>query len=388
MNNEYIEIIKKLGLTILGGVDDNFKGNTKLTLIDNEGYKYFLSIANLRHTIKRNGILAKYFNNNPYTKDNIENYILKNNLPITIKEFNVSNATSNIKLICNVHNVEFEKTWNNIKNGLYSCNICIEESRRCTNGLKHSYEYIKEQFEKMDLKLLSKEYKDNESKLEFVCNNHKDKGSQYKSWGNIILKKHPCIYCSKELLKQEQYEIAKEKFFKEFNTSYSDKLILLDEYKGSKYKLKLHCKICNTTFHQREDHLFNGHISCECKVKSLGEHLIKEWLQKNNINFIQQYRIKDCRNKKPLPFDFAILNNKGDLLFLIEFQGKQHYIETGWTQDAKKSKESFIMQQINDNMKRDYCKTNNINLVEIGYFQIPKIESILLDLCIKNNLFN
>ena len=46
-------------------------------------------------------------------------------------------------------------------------------------------------------------------------------------------------------------------------------------------------------------------------------------------------------------------------------------------QEGWQSKEIFENQQINDQRKRDYCKRNNIKLIEIWYYEVDNIEEIL-----------
>ena len=65
--------------------------------------------------------------------------------------------------------------------------------------------------------------------------------------------------------------------------------------------------------------------------------------------------------KKPLRFDYAIIENKSVKL-LIEYHGIQHY-RAGWNE----SEEEFQKRLAHDEMKRLYCKQNNIHLYEIKY---------------------
>ena len=70
-------------------------------------------------------------------------------------------------------------------------------------------------------------------------------------------------------------------------------------------------------------------------------------------------------NKGKLRFDFAIFNKENQLIKLIEFQGRQHFEETKlWNNDNK----------IHDEYKREYCKKHNIELLEIPYYDINKID--------------
>jgi hypothetical protein len=145
----------------------------------------------------------------------------------------------------------------------------------------------------------------------------------------------------------------------------------------------LYCNDCKTEFEQTPAHLLEGHLGCGCMQKSIGEDLINKYLFDNKVNYKRQFRIKECRNKKPLPFDFVIFNDNNEIHCLIEFQGKQHYTNTHWSSDENESLKSFEELQINDNIKRNFCLEHNIKLIEIPYWEISKIKRILDKVIIK-----
>lgn len=62
-------------------------------------------------------------------------------------------------------------------------------------------------------------------------------------------------------------------------------------------------------------------------LSSRGEIKIHEILEKNGLVFKEEYSFEGLNspNGKPLRFDFAIFDDDGNVDFLIEFQGKQHY---------------------------------------------------------------
>lgn len=98
---------------------------------------------------------------------------------------------------------------------------------------------------------------------------------------------------------------------------------------------------------------------------SRGEIKIEEILKKSGIPFQEEYSFPDLysSNGRPLRFDFAIFDDDDNLLFLIEYQGIQHYIaksKFGGNSGLKK-------QQYNDMLKREYCRKHNIILVAIPY---------------------
>ena len=98
---------------------------------------------------------------------------------------------------------------------------------------------------------------------------------------------------------------------------------------------------------------------------SRGEIKIAEILQMNNLIFKEEYEFPDLKspNGIPLRFDFAVFDDDGNLDFLIEFQGKQHYQPVSKFGGSR----GLYQQQFNDNQKRQYCLLHNILLIEIPY---------------------
>ena len=105
--------------------------------------------------------------------------------------------------------------------------------------------------------------------------------------------------------------------------------------------------------------------SCGCINYSIGEKNIKEILDKNNINYIKEYAIKELNNKR---FDFAIIENN-KIVRLIEFDGRQHYESSPiWDKCC-----SLEERQNRDFIKNEYAKNNNIPLVRIPYWERDNI---------------
>lgn len=98
---------------------------------------------------------------------------------------------------------------------------------------------------------------------------------------------------------------------------------------------------------------------------SRGEMKIHEILEQSGLKYKMEYSFEGLTssNGKPLRFDFAIFDDDGNLDFVIEYQGKQHYEPS-----AKfGGKRGFYQQQFNDNKKRRFCALNDIKLIEIPY---------------------
>lgn len=96
----------------------------------------------------------------------------------------------------------------------------------------------------------------------------------------------------------------------------------------------------------------------ECSGSS-AENKIDHILKSVNVRAQREISLGDIRNKKSLRFDFWL----PDLQVAIEYQGKHHYEPIKFWGGAKKFKEI----QANDQIKRDFCKSNGYTLLEIPY---------------------
>ena len=126
----------------------------------------------------------------------------------------------------------------------------------------------------------------------------------------------------------------------------------------------------------------NGRRCPICK-ESHGERKIREYLTKNNIEFIPQKTFPKLlgTGNKALSYDFYIPFKN----LLVEFQGEQHYRPVDFSsKDMEQAENNFENQQEHDRRKREYAKLNNIDLLEISYLQKDKIEEILNEILNEN----
>lgn len=369
-----LELLKqnmnKLKLKLLVDIKGKEIGtSTKMDFIDGEGFKYSLSQQNIRTTIRRNGILARYFQHNPYTFDNINNYLNANSIPLILITQNPKNATCKLEWQCTIHNIKFERSWNVIKSGSVMCPECERISfreQRC-----NTIEYAKgKALKDFDINIISDNYENNEALLDFICNKHKEKGVQHKSWGNMLTKSHPCLYCSKEKYLKNVTK-THEQFIKQVKEIHGDKYVVVSEYIKSDKHVQVYCNKCKNIFSIKASHLTSGH-GCGVCTKSKGEEQIKIILNKLGCKYIREFRFDDCRGvKKTLPFDFYM----EEFNLCIEFQGIQHFEPV----EMFGGQPQFETQQFNDNCKRKYCKDKNIYLLEIPYWDQKNIENILIN---------
>ena len=129
-------------------------------------------------------------------------------------------------------------------------------------------------------------------------------------------------------------------------------------------KMKCECLLCGSQIQVRcSDLKLGNQKSCGC-INSKGNTEIKLFLLQHNINFKTEYRFIDCKDKRPLPFDFAFFDTQDNVIAVLEYQGIQHFIceQHGWDNEEK-----FKVVQKHDQIKKQYCLEQNIKLFEITY---------------------
>lgn len=144
-----------------------------------------------------------------------------------------------------------------------------------------------------------------------------------------------------------------------------DEYEVVSEYINAHTYINIKHVKCNNTYPVRPCDFKDGNRCPYCK-RSTGEEAIIKFLEENKIAYKPQYKFKDCKDKNPLPFDFAILENQ-EVKYLIEFDGLQHFEPIEYFG----GQESFEKQKLHDKIKEEYAKNENIPLIRIN-----KIEDI------------
>jgi very-short-patch-repair endonuclease len=226
----------------------------------------------------------------------------------------------------------------------YSNETYIEKANKIHNN-KYDYSLLK--------------YDGVNKKIKIICPVH---GEFEQIADNHIRKKYGCPKCVGKGLNKEEY-------IKKFNFIFLNKYDYILLKKLIKYNsiIKVICPI-HGEFETKPYIHIRGHGCPKCK-ESKGEREIRLFLENNNIKFDYQFKFKKCKNKKELPFDFFVK----DLNLCIEFDGEQHFKAFEIFGGEKKFKEI----KINDNIKNNFCKQNNINLIRISYKDIKNINEIL-----------
>lgn len=279
---------------------------------------------------------------------------------------NVIGTNVKISLICNDCKTTFNQFISNHLQGTFSCKVCWKKDKSLT---KESFiERCKKiHNDNFDYSLV--EFTNTNDKIKLKCNKCGIIFEQ--SAGGHLYHQHKCLNCT-----HNDQRKSKEDFIKDSRKIHGDKYdYSLTEYINAYTLVSITCLTCNHIFEQ----IPRTHTSLKCgcpfcnfsKGEVICEKILKE--NKNVSKIIPQFKLKDCKQKFSLPFDFKVVlsNNK---FFLIEYQGKQHYEAIPFFG----GEESFVKQQKRDNIKMEYCKKNDIKLLIIKYTE-TEIRSIIND---------
>jgi very-short-patch-repair endonuclease len=178
-----------------------------------------------------------------------------------------------------------------------------------------------------------------------------------------------CFFCSIDDKKR-----TKEELINELNIIHNNKYkyIFSNDFISTKDDIKIVCPTHGEFFQNVEVHL-RGSGCTLCKTKSRGEILIKNILNKYNIDFTKE---KKFDNLSRFRFDFWIPK----LNTVIEFDGKHHFKSIPFFGGKK----TFKKIKKNDLIKNTYCLKNNINLLRISYSDLKNIEEIIKKQIIEN----
>lgn len=143
-------------------------------------------------------------------------------------------------------------------------------------------------------------------------------GKHKMRFGNLVNGKH-CPDCS-NAEKAELCKLTKDEVISKVEICGSE-VLNPEEYINQKERnLKIRCPRCGEPFITSLI-LFTQHGGQVCencyRKESLGELNVRKYLEKNGIPFKEQAWFPDCRDIKPLPFDFYLYT----INTIIEFDG-------------------------------------------------------------------
>lgn len=261
--------------------------------------------------------------------------------------------------------------------------------------------------------------------IKYICRKHIEKGIQITDWGHFRIQKNSCRYCSgrarttaeaQEMVLNPNIELiseytgtekpikclchkcgnvwitnrpldlfkreggcpvcAKESrgnkrrkttddFVKDMN-KVNPNIEVLGEYHGAHKLIKCKCIVDNYTWSSYPSNLLNGSAGCPICNMSLGEKAIIKFMNDHKITYTKQKTFPECKDSGLLRFDVFDEDNN----IAIEFQGEQHYFPIDFAgRGDDYASEQYEKLKIRDKIKEEYCKNNNIMLVQIPYWE-------------------
>ena len=199
-----------------------------------------------------------------------------------------------------------------------------------------------------------------------ICPNH-DEPYEFPQKPYDHLQRKGCPICGRNVA-LEKHRLTLQEFIERAYKKYG-----IGRYDYSKVKYTtmntLVCIICPNhdepyEFWKTQHNHLNG-VRCPLCNESIGNNKIRMFLINNNIDFETEETFDDCEYIKQLRFDFYIQQYN----LCIEFDGEQHFEKVNWTgkMTDEEMEENLKLNQFRDQIKNDYCKNNNINLLRIKY---------------------
>lgn len=303
----------------------------------------------------KNGVgCAKCGGNEKLTYEYVKNFFEKEGC--ILLESKYINTNTKMKYICNCGK-ESSVFFNDFKDGTR----CMT----CGGYEKFTYEYVKKCFEEINYTLLEEMYVNCLTPMRYICNQGHERKIRFDQFNNGIR----CAKCSG--VEKYTYEYVKDFFEKEKCK------LLEDHYDNANTRMKYIC-VCGKESKINFSRFRQGDRCYNCRRRSKGEEVIKNYFTKNNILYESQIGFSSCRYQNKLKFDFSI--EKNSKLILIEYQGIQHYLPVCFSdhKDVELTNFHFIKNIKKDKIKKDWCVQNNIELLEIPFWDFKRIE-ILLD---------
>ena len=351
---EVYSIVKEKGYLL---ISKEYISNGKiLDMVDKNNYIYQARLSDLKY----NKSPRKFSNRNEYTIDNIKNYLKINSMELELLSTEFIGSGNKLQFKTK-EGYLVEISMENLQMGKMPYEFSIRNS-----NLEYNIKFLLHNQESFNtMKFIKYNIIKNYIYVE-LCD---IEGYKYNTSITSI---------KKNILPQKINLNNKFTIYNINNYIKINKInvkLLSKKYIDSTTNLLFKCN-CGRTFNRSWTVFMQGSCTCEIcsKITSSNELIIENILIERKISYVKQYSFNDClsnRNNK-LKFDFGIIDNKDNLVCLIEIDGCQHMkpIEQ-WGGDI-----SFGDTLYNDATKNSYCEDNNLKLLRVHYYELNKTEEI------------
>lgn len=386
MQRKTIDYVKKcfmdMGLTLL---EDTYKSvDTPMKCCDKNGYLFYRTLRTVED-MKQKGeanYKHKFSIKNIYCWDNIQHFmeteVDTGTILLTSKE-DFRNGDEKLDFLCGNCGAQYKMSWHafvNVENKVCTC--CYRKIRfnaDYTEKRRNTFDTYVEKAKEKGYKILSERIMSVKDKI--------DLEDKYGYRGRMSVSRFLKESGFEKFGAHNPYTLYNLRLLAKQNHS---RCYIYDQAikNGTRSMIKIKCE-CGNDFMVQLSHFIGGKDKCnECRVKqSKIAQKVEEWLIAYNINYIKEQVFRDCKNNKgaTLRFDFYVPEHN----LCIEVDGAQHYKPITWHGVSKeKAQQNFEITQQNDQIKNQYCKEHDINLLRLPFWQIENSNDYKT---ILNNIF-
>ena len=263
------------------------------------------------------------------------------------------NSKTKLKHHCLIHDEYWVTSPFNVLKGC-GCPQCLKERMSLSNSFNQK-DYINILKSKNSNVIPIGEYVNVKTPILHKCKVH---DYDWMTTPDSVLQGCGCPQCSREKISSKLKKTASE-YLEELKVANPD-IIALEDYIDSRTPILHKCLIHNHVWRNSPTHILSG-TGCPLCLESRGERLVRQWLEEHRIDFEFQKIFVDCRDEKPLPFDFYLPKYN----LCIEYQGQQHYKPIDYFGGLDNL--AYVIKH--DKIKESYCKDNGISLLHIPYYK-------------------
>lgn len=253
-----------------------------------------------------------------------------------------------LKFACSKCGNEYKTNIDVVRKGRSALCLNCSQQKMVDETKKHSIEKVVRLFKKNGLYLVDKDYQNNFTPLTAM---NEEGYKVYTSYNNLLKGYKGMVFRNDNPHTLENIKLYISRKVKGYQ-------VLSENYISADFE-KLAFK-CDKGHHfQSTWNDFRNGTRCPICNNSKGERKVAKWLDDRKIDYIREYSFTNCRYKHTLPFDFYLPQHN----LCIEYDGKQHYKPI----DFFGGIEGYRETKRNDNIKNEYCESNNIKLLRIPY---------------------
>lgn len=292
---------------------------------------------------------------------------------IYLRNYKEKKRGTMIEFICPKHESigAQSKDWSHFKGYSKGCPYCTGRYRTT------------EEFQKMILNkslVVKSEYLGSEKPIKIHCNVC---GTDFTCNRPIDLTRRHCgcPECSRKNAGLKRRNTQEQ--FEERLHNVDSSIMVIGKYEGIHKLIKCKCNICGVEWESYGSNLYQGKAGCPVCNCSSGERELEEFLISKKVRYKRQKTFDGCKDNQPLRFDAYDYDNN----IAYEFQGEQHFFPIDFSGEGKDvAEENFKSLQRRDQIKKDFCKNNNIKLICIPYWERGNVGEYLDSLNLYNNV--